>query len=195
MGYSGVSRFDERNIAVLGLGYVGCVTAACLAKLGHRVYGVDKDATKVTSVLESRAPFYEPGLEEAVRESVAAGRLHASTDLAECLAEADIALVCVGTPSARNGNLSVEQLERVIREVRANLAGRTRPLILAIRSTVFPGTTEELTRDLVAEYPFVSVISNPEFLREGVAMRDFLEPALLVVGGDDPAAGRTTADI
>jgi GDP-mannose 6-dehydrogenase len=187
--------FEPKSIAVLGLGYVGCVTAACLAKLGHRVHGVDQDATKVSSILESRAPFYEPGLEEVIREAVAAGRLTASTELAPGLADADIALICVGTPSARNGNLSVEQLERVMGDIARLLPGRSRPLILAIRSTVFPGTTEELTGALAREFPFVSAVSNPEFLREGVAMRDFMEPALIVVGGDDAAAVRTVAGI
>ena len=174
---------SSQSIAVLGLGYVGCVTAACLAKLGHRVFGIDRDETKIANILAARAPFYEPGLEEVVRETVAAGRLSASVELAPGLAQADIALVCVGTPSARNGNLSVEQLERVLGEIRSCLAGRTRPLTLAIRSTVFPGTTEELTGAMLAESPLLSVVSNPEFLREGIAIADFMEPSLVVVGG------------
>jgi len=186
---------QSESIAVLGLGYVGCVTAACLAKLGHRVYGVDRDATKIASILAARAPFYEPGLEEVVRETVAAGRLSAGTELAPGLAEANIALICVGTPSARNGNLSVEQLERVLGEIRSCLEGRTRPLILAIRSTVFPGTTEELTGAMLAESPLLSVVSNPEFLREGVAIDDFMQPSLVVVGGEDARAVRKVAGI
>ena len=190
-----MSNSGQTSIAVLGLGYVGCVTAACLAKLGHRVYGVDKDETKIASILAARAPFYEPGLEEAVRETVAAGRLSASTELGPSLAEADIALICVGTPSARNGNLSLEQLERVIGDIRGRLPGRERPLVLAIRSTVFPGTTEELTGALLRENRLLSVVSNPEFLREGVAMRDFMEPSLVVVGGPDPRAVQMVADI
>ena len=189
------SSGQSRSIAVLGLGYVGCVTAACLAKLGHRVYGIDKDEAKIASILAARAPFYEPGLEEAIRETVAAGSLSAGTEIESGLAYADIALICVGTPSARNGNLSVEQLERVLGEIRRHLTGRSRPLILAIRSTVFPGTTEELTGALLAESPLLSVVSNPEFLREGVAMRDFMEPSLVVVGGCDPRAVRTVAEI
>ena len=174
---------------------MGCGTAACLAKLGHRVYGIDRDDTKIASIRAARAPFYEPGLEEAVRETVAAGRLTASTELGPDLTEADIALICVGTPSAPNGNLSVAQLERVLGDIRQHLTGRTRPLILVIRSTVFPGTTEELTGALLAENPLLSVVSNPEFLREGVAMRDFMEPSLVVVGGTDPRAVRTVADM
>jgi GDP-mannose 6-dehydrogenase len=186
---------QSQSIAVLGLGYVGCVTAACLAKLGHRVYGIDKDEAKIASILAAKAPFYEPGLEEAIRETVAAGNLSASTELESGLASSDIALVCVGTPSARNGNLSVEQLERVLGEIRRHLTARNRPLILAIRSTVFPGTTEELTGALLAQNPLLSVVSNPEFLREGIAMRDFMDPSLVVVGGSDPQAVRTVAEV
>ncbi len=186
---------EPQNIAVIGLGYVGSVTAACLAKLGHRVHGIDSDRTKIDSILASRAPFYEPGLEETIRETVAAGRLTAGADLGPGLAGADIALVCVGTPSARNGSLSLEQLERVLGQIREHLRERTSPLILAIRSTVFPGTTEELTGELLAASPLLSVVSNPEFLREGVAVRDFMEPSLVVVGGTDLEAVRMVAGL
>src|ERR1041385_1018683 len=96
---------NPQQIAVLGLGYVGCVTAACLAHLGHRVVGVDRDQFKVDSVLGGRAPFFEPGLEDLVREAVAGGRLSATVSLSEALAGADVALICVGTPSEKNGNL------------------------------------------------------------------------------------------
>src|SRR5689334_1264412 len=105
------------NVAVIGLGYVGCVTAACLSSLGHTVTGVDRDGYKVTSVLNGRAPFFEPGLEPLVRGNATAGRLRATTSLVEALADADIALVCVGTPSEKNGNLSLDQLQRVVGEI------------------------------------------------------------------------------
>lgn len=190
-----LSSEKSRSIVVLGLGYVGCVSAACLAKLGHRVYGVDKDEAKVVSVLAGRAPFYEPGLEEIVQEGVASGRLTATTDLGTCLGEAEIALVCVGTPSAKNGNLSLEQLERVFGEMRRHLEGRTRPLIVAVRSTVFPGTAEELLGPLLAGSSRVAIVSNPEFLREGTAMRDFMTPPLIVVGGEDPEAVAAVAGL
>src|SRR5579863_9137195 len=119
------------------MGYIGCVTAACLAKLGFRVIGVDRDSHKVQSVLNGQAPFYEPGLEELVLEGKASGLLSATTSLGEGLSEADIALVCVGTPSERNGNLGLDQLRRVIGEVAGELAQRSRALVVAIRSTVF----------------------------------------------------------
>ncbi|MGE5644666.1 MAG: nucleotide sugar dehydrogenase [Acidobacteriota bacterium] len=185
---------DEQKIVVVGLGYVGCVTAACLADLGHRIAGVDRDEYKVKTVLEGRAPFFEPGLEELVEKNVASGRLSASTDLAASLEGASIALVCVGTPSARNGNLGTEQLHRVASEIARHLAGRTEPLIVAIRSTVFPGTCEELLAQLGGGAP-VSIVSNPEFLREGGAVRDFREPSLVVAGGSDPAAVKRVADL
>ncbi|MEN6532064.1 MAG: nucleotide sugar dehydrogenase [Bryobacteraceae bacterium] len=176
------------RVAVFGLGYVGCVSAACLARLGHFVIGVDRDEFKVRSVREGRAPFHEPGLEELVREGTATEHLTATTTAAEALAFADIALVCVGTPSERNGNLGTEQLERVAAEIAACLPGRNHALIVAIRSTVFPGTCEELVMPHFAEYPGVTVLSHPEFLREGSAVRDFMAPSLLVIGGSDQAA-------
>lgn len=181
-------------MAVLGLGYVGCVTAACLAQLGHRVTGIDRDAHKVEMVNSRRAPFYEPGLEEAVSEAVGAGRLTASTCM-DALASADVALICVGTPSAKNGNLGLEQLSRVTGEIREQLQRRTNPrrLIVAVRSTVFPGTCEEVVVSAVGQE--AAVVANPEFLREGTAMRDFLQPSLLVVGGSDPEAVRFVAGL
>jgi len=183
------------NIAVLGLGYVGCVTAACLASLGHRVCGIDRDERKVQDVENGRAPFYEPGLEDLIRENVEAGRLSvaASAGAVE-IAEADIALVCVGTPSEKNGNLGLQQLCRAVAEIAEHLRPRQKPLIVAIRSTVFPGTCEELVLPAFADYPDVSVVSHPEFLREGSAVPDFLEPALLVVGGDR-ASAQAVADL
>jgi GDP-mannose 6-dehydrogenase len=185
------SSCEPARIAVLGLGYVGCVTAACLARLGHKVVGVDRDEFKVRSVLAGAAPFFEPGLEQMLQLGVAAERLSASVSLAEALSEADIALICVGTPSAKNGNLGLEQMRRVTEEIAGLLPDRSRPLTIAVRSTVYPGTCEEVLMARLAAWPKVSVVSNPEFLREGTAVRDFMEPSLLVVGGSDqPAVSR-----
>jgi GDP-mannose 6-dehydrogenase len=157
------------------------------------VYGVDTDETKVAALRAASAPFYEPGLEEVIRETVAAGRLCAETNLEPALEHADIAIICVGTPSARNGNLSTEHLERVFSDILRLAAQRIRPLIIAVRSTVFPGTTEELAAPLLAANPRISVVANPEFLREGAAVNDFLHPSLLVVGGDDLDAANQVA--
>jgi GDP-mannose 6-dehydrogenase len=181
-------------IAVLGLGYVGCVTGACLARLGHKVIGVDRDEFKVKQILAGAAPFYEPGLTEIVRETVAAGSLSASTELGGALADAEIVLICVGTPSAKNGSLDLEQLRRVVGEIGDALARIQRPPILAVRSTVYPGTCEEVVLGPLARYG-VAVVANPEFLREGSAVKDFEEPSLLVVGGSDAEAVRRVAGI
>lgn len=183
------------QIAVLGLGYVGSVTGACLADLGHVVRGVDRDAHKVNSILNSKAPFYEPGLEEVISRNVAAGRLSASVDLAEAIAGADVAIICVGTPSERNGNLDLGQLRRVCEEIAATIPGRTKRLIVAIRSTVFPGTCRDVVLPVLGHSPLTPVVANPEFLREGTAVKDFTEPALVVVGGDEMDAVKTVASL
>jgi GDP-mannose 6-dehydrogenase len=186
---------NPQQIAVLGLGYVGCVTAACLAHVGHRVVGVDRDQFKVDTVRAGRAPFFEPGLEELVRDGVASGRLTASVSLHEALANADVALICVGTPSEKNGNLDLDQLRRVAQEIAESLPGRDKPLVVAVRSTVYPGTCEDVVLPQMGGSPLVSVVSNPEFLREGAAVRDFMEPSLLVIGGSSPAAVQQVASI
>lgn len=183
------------RIAVAGLGYVGCVTAACLSNLGHRVIGADRDGNKVRAVNEGRAPFYEPGLEEIVRECVADGRLSATTDMVAALAECDIVLVCVGTPSEKSGNFGLQQLRSVCEEIAGTLPSRERHLIVAIRSTVYPGTCEDVVAPLLAHPEKVSVVDNPEFLREGTAVKDFVEPSLLVIGGSDEVAVQTVADV
>ena len=183
------------RIAVLGLGYVGCVTAACLARLGHRVTGVDRDEFKVRSVLDGKPPFFEPGLDEIVRETAANGTLRATSDLGACIGECDIALICVGTPSETNGNIGLGQLKRVCEEIAAHLPGRKTPLIVVVRSTVFPGSNEEVAIPALGDPSKFTLVSNPEFLREGSAVKDFVEPALVVVGGTDPASVRRVADL
>ena len=186
---------NHAQIAVIGLGYVGCVTAACLANLGHRVIGVDRDTHKEENVLSGKAPFYEPGLEELVRATAASGRLSASTSNEEALRDADVALICVGTPSEKNGNLGLDQLRRVVADIVELLPKLSKPLIVAVRSTVFPGTCEEIVESALRDHPDVRVVSNPEFLREGTAVKDFMDASFLVVGGKDPAAVKRVADL
>src|ERR1017187_416371 len=98
---------ERMHIAVVGLGYVGCVSAACLAEMGHKVTGIESDPNKVASILEGNAPFYEPGLPELVKANVLSGRMHATTDIA-AVRDVDVVLICVGTPSAANGNLGLK---------------------------------------------------------------------------------------
>jgi GDP-mannose 6-dehydrogenase len=172
-------------VAVLGLGYVGSVTAAGLAHLGHRVIGVDRDTYKVESIQAGRTPFYEPGLEELIREGRAHGRLSATCALEQALDESEVALICVGTPSERNGNLGLEQLRRVFGEIGRYLAGHSCRLTVVVRSTVFPGTCAELAAECLGDTARYAIVANPEFLREGNAVQDFLEPSLLVAGSED----------
>lgn len=142
------------------------------------------------------APFFEPGLEDLLAEGRKTGRLAATTSLSEALATSRIALLCVGTPSEKNGNLGLDQLRRVTAEITAHVPSRQgEPLIVAVRSTVFPGTCDEVLGTALAGLPGVSIVSNPEFLREGTAVKDFLEPSIVVVGGHDSAAVAEVASL
>jgi GDP-mannose 6-dehydrogenase len=184
---------QSKTITVFGLGYVGSVTAACLAHWGCRVFGIDKDDVKVNSISAGKSPFYEPGLEDLIRDSVAAGRLTASRDSEAALQASEIVMICVGTPSAPNGSLALDQLRRVFLEIGRHLATRRTPLVVAVRSTVLPGTTEELAAECFPQPSNVSLVSNPEFLREGVAVKDFMEPSLIVAGGDPDGVASVAA--
>ena len=185
----------QTPLAVLGLGYVGAVTAAGLAHLGHRVVGVDKDPHKVEALRRGQAPFYESGLEEIIQATVGDGRLTASLALEEGLREAEAALICVGTPSERSGDLGLGQLHQVCEELAAQVRQQRRRLVVAVRSTVFPGTCESIAGSVFRGLEEVALVSNPEFLREGSAVKDFLEPSLVVVGGSDPEAARRVAEL
>jgi GDP-mannose 6-dehydrogenase len=183
------------RVAVFGLGYVGCVSASCLANLNHSVVGVDRDEHKISSVNAAISPFYEPGLDELIRTTAGVGTLRATASVSEALEDADVALICVGTPSAKNGNLSLDQLKRVVQDIAAAVKGRSKSLVVAIRSTVFPGTCEDIVIPAFRDNPAVSVVSNPEFLREGIAVKDFMEPGLLVIGGFNRSACETVASL
>jgi GDP-mannose 6-dehydrogenase len=188
-----VSESRPAHVAVVGLGYVGCVTAACLARLGHTVTGIDRDEHKVASVAGGKAPFHEPGLPELLECGHRDGRILATVSMAAGLAKADYALLCVGTPSQSNGNINLEQLRRVSQEIGGLISQRKRRLVVAVRSTVFPGTCEEVVAPALGDADMAPVVANPEFLREGSAVKDFIEPSLLVVGSMDAAAAKEVA--
>jgi GDP-mannose 6-dehydrogenase len=176
------------NVSVFGLGYVGSVSAACLAADGHTVVGVDVNADKVATLEEGRSPIVEKGLEELIRGGRASGRLRATTSTAEAIASTDLSLLCVGTPSRRNGSLDLTYLERVCAQVGEALAGKTAYHVVVVRSTVLPGTAHEvviptLERTSGKQYGSgFGVAVNPEFLREGTAVHDFRNPPLTLVG-------------
>jgi GDP-mannose 6-dehydrogenase len=182
------------DVAVLGLGYVGTVTAACLAVKGHRVIGVDVDANKVNALAAGQPPVIEPRLDALAALAVQSDRLRATTVAADAVAGADITVVCVGTPSAIDGSTDLTQLSRAVGEVADALRGRTRPHTVVIRSTVPPGTISDVVAPLLTQRSGrtlgtdLHVASCPEFLREGSGVADFFDPPFLVVGGDEAAA-------
>lgn len=186
---------SKRSVIVVGLGYVGCVSAACFAEIGHDVLGVDRDLNKMESVRKAQSPFFEVGLEQLIQQNVAAGRLKTGALDESTLAAADVVMLCVGTPSQANGNIDLSHLRRVCDEISGLLRPRKKRLIVTVRSTVFPGTCESLLETVFARREDVEIVSNPEFLREGTAVQDFMEPSLLVVGGSTDEAARFVADL
>ena len=191
----------QKRIAVFGMGYVGCVSAACLASRGHRVIGVDVSPDKVAMIAEGRTPVVEERIGELIAEQVADGRLTATTDAAAAIAETDIALVCVGTPSAPSGDLLTTYLEQVAQEIGEALAARGGDdrYTVVIRSTMLPGTCEEVVQPrleaasgLGAGQGFGLAI-NPEFLREGSSVKDFFDPPKTVIGQVDDLSGDAVA--
>src|ERR1035441_5400909 len=185
----------KQEVIVMGLGYVGCVSAACFAEVGHSVLGVDRDINKMEAVRKAQSPFFEAGLDSLIQRNVAEGKLKAGALDGEALDAADVVMLCVGTPSQANGNIELSHLRRVCEEISALLRPRTKRLIVAVRSTVFPGTCESLLETVFADREDVDIVSNPEFLREGTAVKDFMEPSLLVVGGSTDQAAQSVADL
>jgi GDP-mannose 6-dehydrogenase len=189
------------GVSVLGLGYVGCVTAACLADRGFRVIGVDVSRSKVDLINEGQATIVEEGIADLVRAGHAAGRLTATTSVADAVQSSSISLVCVGTPSQPNGNLDLSYVERVCAQIGEALRGKAERHTVVIRSTVFPGTTATLALPALerasgkrAGRDF-GLSMNPEFLREGTSIRDFNAPPFTVIGADDEETGRMVASL
>ena len=192
------------KVAVVGLGYVGTVTAACLASRGHHVWGVDIDAAKVDEIRSGRSPVTEPGLDALVSRAVAEGRLRAATSCTDALDRADVSLVCVGTPSAARGGTDLSYVRRAIDDLVAALRATTPPAsgrhTVVIRSTVPPGTVENvvtpiLTDGLAGTQITIGAAMCPEFLREGSGIADFFASPLLVVGTSDPGVAQAVTDV
>lgn len=189
------------NVSVFGMGYVGCVSAACLARQGHFVTGVDINAAKVETIRRGESPIVEPGLAELIADVVRSGRLAATTDGAAAIGRTDVTLICVGTPGHPTGRLDTGYLERVSTEIGAALREKTTPHLVLVRSTVLPGTVEEIVIPLLEEASGrtvgdgLAVCANPEFLRESTSIADFFDPPFTVVGGADDATAATLADL
>ncbi len=183
------------RITMIGSGYVGLVSGACFADFGHDVICVDTNQEKIDGLKQGRIPIYEPGLEEMVKTNVAAGRLSFSTDLTASVADASAVFICVGTPSRKvDGHADMQYVYAAAKQVAQAARGF---LVLITKSTVPVGTGDELTHIIAEHAPKadIAVVSNPEFLREGAAIRDFKHPDRIVVGTDDTRAREVMTEL
>jgi GDP-mannose 6-dehydrogenase len=179
------------SISLFGLGYVGSVSSACFAHRGHRVMGVDVSPAKVEMLASGRSPIIEARMSELVAEGHAAGRLEATTDAAKAVRDSEISFVCVGTPSLRSGKLDLSHIEKVAGEIGDALCDKKGHHVVVLRSTVLPGTTESTLIPILEKRSGrrhgteFSVCYNPEFMREGSAVADFLQPPYTILGALD----------
>lgn len=176
------------KLAVFGTGYVGLVQSACMAELGNEVVGVDIDENKVKLLSEGKSPIYEPGIEEILKRNLKEGRLHFTTDAVEGLKDADVVFIAVGTPSADDGRADLQYVEAVAKTIGDTFTkqGRTEYAVVVNKSTVPIGTGDMVGRLIRERYSGdFSVVSNPEFLREGAAVTDFMKPDRVVIGADN----------
>ena len=189
------------RVSVFGLGYVGSVSAGCLAALRHEVIGVDVNPVKVDMINAGQSPVIEAGLGDLIVEGVKAGRIRATTEASEAVINSDISLICVGTPSNDNGNLNLAYVERVCQEVGQALVRENGYHVVVVRSTMLPGSTEERVIPTLerssggqAGQDF-GVAFNPEFLREGTAVHDFHHPPFTLIGQYDSRGAEIAADL
>jgi len=180
------------KLSVFGIGYVGCVSAACFARDGHEVIGVDVNAAKVDIINSGRSPIVETGMNELMKTAVESGRLAATTDTTAAVNASELSLICVGTPSNANGSLDLRYITRVCEEIGAVLKNKRERHVVVIRSTMLPGTIEntvvptlEKASGKKAGEDF-GICINPEFLREGSSLKDFYAPPFTLIGADDP---------
>lgn len=189
------------KISIFGLGYVGAVSAGCLANNGHDVVGVDPNKIKVSLINEGKTPIIEKDIGEIIEESVNTGRLRATTEVSEAVNASDISLICVGTPSQLNGSLDLKYVRKVCEEIGASLKNKSEFHVVVIRSTMLPGSmraivipTLEKCSGKRAGSDF-GVCNNPEFLREGTAVYDFHNPPKTVIGETDSRSGDLLASL
>ncbi|MFX1555418.1 MAG: nucleotide sugar dehydrogenase [Promethearchaeota archaeon] len=183
------------KINIFGLGYVGSVSAACLAKAGHEVCGIDIDPTKIRIINSGRSPIVERGLNEAICEAVAKGNLIATTNINKEQAKANISIICVGTPSNENGSLNLKSIKSISQQIGYQLKNLKNYHAVNIRSTILPGTTEKCIIPILEKRSGKKVgkdfgiCVNPEFLREGSSLKDFYNPCFTLIGEYDKRSG------
>jgi GDP-mannose 6-dehydrogenase len=179
------------RVIIWGLGYVGTVSAACLANVGFEVVGVEPNLSKIEVLNSGHSPVKEPGLDELIGKALASGRLRALTDGIPLVASADVSLICVGTPSAADGSLMLDYVQKVASDIGTGLISATKYHTVALRSTVFPGTTRNILGKILEEQSGrrigldFGIVMNPEFMRETNAVDDFYKPSYTVIGALD----------
>lgn len=182
------------KISVLGLGYVGSVTAACLANKGHQVVGFDIDENKINMINSGKAPIVEPELNNIISESVRKGNLLATNNLNQCIMSTEITFVCVGTPSKKNNSLDLHHVEDIVNKIGYIIKNKSDKHVVVIRSTMLPGSMKNLVIPTLEKYSekkagiHFSVCINPEFMKEGSAVYDFYNPSQNVIGTNDDYA-------
>jgi GDP-mannose 6-dehydrogenase len=188
-------------VSVFGLGYVGTVSAGCFAQDGHTVIGVDPVQTKVDLINSGQSPIIEAEIGEIIAATVKSGRLRATQDPRQAIHETDLSFVCVGTPSQANGNLDLRYIRRICEQIGEALKSKTARHTVVIRSTILPGTMHKVVIPTLEEFSGkragvdFGVCNNPEFLREGSAVRDFRSPPKTVIGESDQASGDILSQI
>lgn len=189
------------KISIFGLGYVGCVTAGCLAREGHTVTGVDVNRVKVDMINGGRSPIVEPGLDELLTNAVQSQHIQATLDGQAAVHHTNLSIVCVGTPSNENGSLNLQYIQNVCREIGQGLASKPEYHVVVIRSTVLPGTVEGKLIPILERYSAkragadFGVCMNPEFLREGSAIADYYKPSHIIIGELDQRSGDVVQQI
>lgn len=189
------------NVCVLGLGYVGTVTAACLARHGHDVIGVDINQQKVDLINNGNSPVIEPGLAGIIERMVTADKLRATVDAIQAIAQSELILVCVGTPSDQQGGLHLDQVQQVCEQIGTTLATADTYKAVVIRSTLLPDAFSNVVVETLtiasSKQPGIDfgVVANPEFIREGSAVADFETPPFTIIGTTDPRAGNLVANL
>ena len=192
---------QKQRISVFGLGYVGSVTSACFAQIGHNVIGVDVNPAKVDLLNQGRSPIVEAQVNEIAAESHAAGRLRATTNSKQAILESSISFICVATPSQRNGKLDLRSVQKVCTEIGEALREKDSFHIVVLRSTALPGTTASVVAPELEKASGkragrdFAVCMNPEFMREGTAVADFFHPPFTVLGSEDPKAVECLRDL
>lgn len=188
------------NISIFGLGYVGCVSLGCLANNGHSVIGVDINAFKVDLINSGQPTIVEKDIDKIIKEQFEAGRISATTDAKKAVFNSDISIVCVGTPSSPQGHLNLSYIFKTAEQIGEALREKDSFHTVVIRSTVLPGTNKKFG-EIIAQFSGkergidFTVVSNPEFLREGTAVKDYYNPSVTVLGGDHPAAVESVASL